>query len=265
MKEINYEYRNVLADLCENGKEVNNTREHLNYSLTLHDLDNNVVSLAGRHQPHYTIGELLWYWSGRNDVEFISKFGSYWDKITDDGITSNSAYGYILKKKFGYDQIELAIRQLKEDPYSRRAVMNINTPDRNKIITRDSQCTISLVPYIRDGALNMTAIMRSNDVITGLPFDITFFTEVQKYIAARLGLVTGSYTHFDVSLHLYEKDIRKAKEIVDNSQEINVKYNLGLLHNKNILDELIDYVDNHWQGKDNFLNVCKEIGLYTEL
>lgn len=264
MSEINDLYRNLLSKIYNEGRTTGNTKELLNYSFTLNDISDNVVAIEGRHQPHYTIGELLWYWSGRNDVEFIKKFGSYWDKITDDGITSNSAYGYILMKKFGYNQIELAIRQLKEDPNSRRAIMNINTPSRNKIITRDLQCTISLVPYIRDNKVYMTAIMRSNDIITGVPYDVTYFTEVQKYIAKRLGLETGSYTHFDVSLHLYEKDFDKVEKIV-NGADKNVKYNLELLHNEDIVNKLITYVDNNWTNKDEFVTLCKDLGVYEEL
>lgn len=264
MKLINEMYKNILIDLKHRSSKANNTTELLNYSFRLRDITDNVITLKGRHQPHYTIGELLWYWSGRNDVEFIKKFGNYWDKITDDGVTSNSAYGYILKKKFGYDQIELAIRMLKEDPYSRRAVMNINTPTPNKIITRDSQCTISLVPFVRDKKVHMTAIMRSNDVITGVPFDVTFFTEVQKYIAKRLGLETGTYTHYDVSLHLYDKDLSKLDTLI-HDDEVKCEYHLDLLCDKNIMNELINYVDNNWISKEDFLDKCKNIGIYKEL
>lgn len=264
MSEINNVYKDILRDLKLRGSKANGTTELLNYQFKLHDIENNVITLEGRHQPHYTIGELLWYFSGRNDVEFISKFGSYWNKITDDGITSNSAYGYILKKKFGYDQIELSIRMLKEDPYSRRAVMNINTPNTNKIITRDSQCTISLVPFIRDNKLHMTAIMRSNDVITGVPFDVTYFTEIQKYMAKRLGVDYGTYTHFDVSLHLYDKDLSKLDDLID-AKEVECKYDLEKLHDKNIMNELIDYVDNHWIDKTHFVSKCRDLGIYKEV
>lgn len=264
MSELNDLYKKMLNTVYTQGSVVDNTKELLNYSFTINDINENVIALNGRHQPHYTIGELLWYWSGRNDVEFIKKFGSYWDKITDDGVTSNSAYGYILMKKFGYNQIELAIRQLKESPHSRRAIMNINTPDRNKIITRDLQCTISLIPYIRDNKVHMTAIMRSNDIITGVPFDVTYFTEVQKYIARRLGLETGSYTHFDVSLHLYEKDFNKVEKICL-SEDLKVKYNLELLHNDYVMKTLINYVDNKWKDKEDFLELCKDLGVYKEL
>ena len=64
----------------------------------------------------YAIGELLWYWSGRNDVEFIDHFSKFWRNISDDGKTANSAYGYIIKYKFGFDQLECVINELKRNP-----------------------------------------------------------------------------------------------------------------------------------------------------
>ena len=106
--------------------------------------------------------------------------------------------------------------------------------------------------------------MRSNDIITGVPYHVTFFTEVQKYIPKRLGLETGSYTHFDVSLHLYEKDFDKVEKIV-NGADKNVKYNLELLHNEDIVNKLITYVDNNWTNKDEFVTLCKDLGVYEEL
>lgn len=262
MKEINEVYQNMLNDLLFKGTKVGNTTELLNYSFKLENIEDNVVSIEGRHQPHYTIGELLWYLEGRNDVNFISKFGSYWDKITDDGVTNNSAYGYIIHNKFGYDQLELAIRQLKEDPNSRRAIININTPNSNKIITRDLQCTVSLHPYIRDNKVHMTAIMRSNDVITGVPFDVTYFTLLQKIIAKRLGLKTGTYTHFDVSLHLYDRNLEAAKELIT-AKEISVEYNLERLFDANIRARLCNAVDKHWDeiGKAGFLSLCEDLGI----
>jgi thymidylate synthase len=58
----------------------------------------------------------------------------------------------------------------------------------------------------------MTTMMRSNDVWFGLPYDIVFFTEVQKYIARKMGITAGVYTHFVVSLHMYLRDEEKLKK-----------------------------------------------------
>lgn len=62
MSEINDLYKSLLNKVYSEGRTTGNTKELLNYSFTLNDISDNVVAIEGRHQPHYTIGELLWYW-----------------------------------------------------------------------------------------------------------------------------------------------------------------------------------------------------------
>ena len=130
-----------------------------------------------------------------------------------------------------------------------------------RMVTRDTQCTMFLHYYIRDNKLCSTVTMRSNDFIKGLTFDITYFTELQKYIAHRLGLECGSYTHFDTSFHTYDSDRELVDKILNETEEIKVKYHTELLWNKEFLDKVIDKVDNHWIDKKDFEQYCIDIGL----
>lgn len=192
---------------------VGDTRELNNVSFTLSNINNNIVGIRDISLS-YLCGELVWYFSGRRDTKFISTFSKFWNKITDDGETANSAYGYLMKKGFDFDQIEKVIELLEKDPNSRRAKINLNTPNEKVIETKDEPCTMFLQFLIRDGKLNCTAVMRSNDIWLGLPYDVAFFTELQKYIAHRLGLQYGTYTHFVVSLHMYERNRKDIEQIV---------------------------------------------------
>lgn len=209
-------YMTVCKDLVK-APEVGNTRELLDVKLVLTDITNNIVSVRGI-SPSYLCGELLWYFNGMNRMEFISRFSKFWTHISDDGITSNSAYGYLMQEKFGFDQIETVIKLLKHDPNSRRAVININTPNRYVITTKDEPCTIALQFRIRKGNLDCTAMMRSNDIWFGTPYDVAFFTELQKYIAQRLGVGYGWYTHFATSLHMYKRDQEKLEGILERAE-----------------------------------------------
>ncbi len=213
MREIDQIYLNLCKDLYTEGKKVGNTRELSNVTITLNNIEENVVGIRNI-SASYLFGEWLWYFTARNNTKFISKFGSMWEKLSDDGITNNSAYGYIMMQKFGFDQIAKVIELLKADPNSRRAVINLNTPNQRVIETKDEPCTIALQFRIRNNKLYCTTMMRSNDIWFGLPYDIAFFTELQMFIADALGIEYGSYTHFDVSLHVYEKDIPKIQNIV---------------------------------------------------
>lgn len=209
---INDIYPRLCDQIMQYGVDIysgsTGTRERTNCLFTLYEPTQNLatcrnISLA------YALGELTWYFTQRKDLEFISKFSSFWDHLSDDGSTVNSAYGYILHRKFGFDQIEMVIRLLKKDPLSRRAVVNINVPNPKTIITKDEPCTICLQFYVRRGRLCCTAIMRSNDLWFGLPYDVLYFTTLQQYVANALGFEVGPYVHFATSLHYYLRDTEK--------------------------------------------------------
>lgn len=234
MREIDQIYKNLCKNLLDFGEEVGNTLEFRNVQFNIHDINENIVAIRNL-SASYLFGEWLWYFNGINDVSFISAFGSMWKKLSDDGITANSAYGYIMKYKFGFDQIEKIIELLKKDPNSRRAVINLNTPNEKVIETKDEPCTIALTFYIRDNKLNCTCMMRSNDIWFGLPYDMAFFMELQKYIADRLNVGYGIYTHFAISLHAYIRDLDKIKNIVENPKQVLIKYDRKKFLENNVL------------------------------
>jgi len=93
--------------------------------------------------------------------------------------------------------------------------------------------------------------MRSNDFNFGLRNDIAFFIYLQKYIADRLGVEYGSYTHYAFSMHMYNKDFKFTKKVAYGTMEtleqrLDVK---KLIDNK---DELIDWIDNSFTNKEDF-------------
>lgn len=239
MREIDKIYLGLCDALKYHGYKVGNTSELTNVKVTLNDITQNIVGIRGI-SPYYLLGEWLWYFSGKNSMKFISTFGSMWSKLSDDGETNNSAYGYRMKYEFGFDQIETVINLLKKDKDSRRAVINLNTPNPNVITTKDEPCTIALQFLIRDNKLYCTGIMRSNDIWYGFPYDVAFFTELQMYIADRLGVKYGTYTHFAVSLHMYDKDRGKIEGITPQIVTT-FHYNRKKFHEKvNFIADLID-------------------------
>lgn len=263
-KTANVQYRKMCRDLLEKGCDIETktgsrgrSKELVNYMIKIDDLSNNVIDLKTRNISYpYLAGETLWYLEGRNDVEFISKFGKLWERISDDKKTNNSAYGYILKTKHGFDQIETIIELLKEQPSTRRAILNINVPNPNVAKTLDEMCTICIQFMIRNNKLDCTAVMRSNDIVFGFTYDFTYFTQLQKYVASRLNIDVGSYTHFAMSLHFYEKDFQLVKNIAYGSLERKeLEFRIDELIKQK--DELIDYIDHDWKDKKDFEELLK--------
>lgn len=196
--------------LSTQGKE-NDSRdgavcgEVLNAVTVIQDPTHNILKSDIRNMPmRYAVGEFLWYLSGSNKLKDIKLYSKAWENLSDDGETVNSAYGYRIERKFGFNQWEHVVKLLKKDPNSRQAVIHIK--DASNEETKDLPCTVCLQYLIRDGKLHATTYMRSNDIWLGFPYDVFSFTCLQILLAFELGVEIGEYTHIAGSLHLYSRD-----------------------------------------------------------
>lgn len=179
--------------------------EILNAVTVIEDPTHNILKSPIRNMPvRYAVGELLWYLSGSNKLSDIKLYSKAWENLSDDGETVNSAYGYRIEKKFGFNQWEHVVKLLRKDPNSRQAVIHIK--DASNEVTKDLPCTVCLQYFIRDGKLHATTYMRSNDIWLGFPYDVFSFTCFQIMLAFELGVEIGTYTHIAGSLHLYSRD-----------------------------------------------------------
>lgn len=211
-------YHDSLKYLMDEGPKNDprgtKTKELLNVALVMENpasclYENEVRS----SQRKYIAGELLWYFSGRNDVKFISKFSKFWENLQNPDGTANSAYGHLIFKNeniYGFTQYQWVIESLTKDSNTRQAVMHFNLPSHQYSENRDFVCTMYANFHIRNNKLFMKVNMRSNDVITGTPTDIAFFSTVQLQVFNTLkkvypDLQLGSYTHVADSYHVYDR------------------------------------------------------------
>lgn len=197
--------------LLSEAGETNDSRdgevcgEIINAITIITDPTKNILKSNIRNMPmRYAVGELLWYLSGNNKLDAIKKYSKAWENLSDDGETVNSAYGYRIFKQFGFDQWEYVKGLLKKDPNTRQAVIHIK--DASNKPTKDTPCTVSLQFLLRNGKLNLTTYMRSNDIWLGFPYDVFSFTCMQILMAFELGVEIGEYTHIAGSLHLYTRN-----------------------------------------------------------
>ncbi len=171
----------------------------------------------------FFVAETLWYMSGSNSTEWISKYASFWKDISDDGETANSAYGariFRLHPRIadgGLNQWNYVKSELTRDPDSRRAVVHIRTPDDSLHAVKDVPCTLALQFFIREGKLHLHVNMRSSDIILGIAYDVPAFTIMQEVLANELGVELGDYVHTSNSLHCYERDFKMLDAIADAS------------------------------------------------
>ncbi len=102
------------------------------------------------------------------------------------------------------DQYRFIIDELKRNPYSRRAVLNIRTED--DIGSDDPACWQHAQYFIRDGELHCKVLFRSNDAVKAAFMNAFALIMLQKRIADELDVPIGTYTHRANSFHVYERD-----------------------------------------------------------
>lgn len=240
-------YCQLLSQLSTRPQHVCSPRgskikENIAVTLLLRDPRARLLSCKKRNTNYgFAVGEFLWYWQGKRDLQTMTYYNKRMKDYSDDGETLNSAYGYRLKQMtfFAHDrygtgdnQWETAKRTLLSDPDSRRCVLFINLPEDERkadaVGSKDVPCTLSLQFFIRDNRLDLHTHMRSNDVMWGLTYDLFSFTLFQECMMLELkknekfkDLKLGYYYHTAGSLHLYEQHFKQADDITS-------EYGLGV-------------------------------------
>ena len=169
--------------------------------------------------PAFAIAEALWILWGRNDGDLPVFFNPKFPQFSGAGPLHMGAYGYRLRRAFGLDQLERSADALAVDPSSRQVVLQIwSAPDDLPRSDGSSQrddipCNVVSMLKVRDGRLHWTQVMRSNDLVLGLPHNIVQFTTMQEVVAGWLGVGLGPYTHLSDSLHVYHRDLQNVESV----------------------------------------------------
>lgn len=165
-------------------------------------LDNIITTSWRKFKDSYAKQEWEWYLSGNPYVTEIKKVAKIWDKMHSGDDRVNSNYGYQWKRN---DQLNKCIEQLKNSPNTRQAWISIFDGKEKDIYQYDTPCTIAIGFDIKDDKIDMTVIMRSNDIVFGFCNDQYCFSKLHEYVAHEVGLQIGTYTHFAHDLHIYER------------------------------------------------------------
>jgi len=214
-------YKNALIDIYKNGKEVEPRnmliKEKLGYTLVL-DPRNNVITVPNfETNVSYAKEELEWYYAATNRIDWSPRINRIWKNYSDDGITVSSAYGHRIwgaHEDFA-NQWDWVKNELKLDPDSRRAVININYSKDKNHETKDMPCTMYCQLFIRENKLIWHTVMRSNDLYFGFRNDFYCFAEMQKRMAKELGLETGDYIHTAGSMHVYDNKFEQVQFLIE--------------------------------------------------
>lgn len=233
-------------------------RECLDYTFTIErpeartivtkDPDRNKIIAS------YTAKETELYDSCSNRVEDFAKASKFWEKLACPDGTVNSAYGYLIWKKksngnfdfemnakgidprrpmagHGWNDFikekdscartpwEWAKQCLIADKDSRQAILRFSLPEHQWQGNKDQTCTMHGNFLIREDKLFLTIVMRSNDLVLGLVYDLPWFISLMDKMIEELkshypNLTKGDYTHTVHSLHIYERDEEKVLKML---------------------------------------------------
>lgn len=274
-------YEGLLIRLLNNPDYVTSPRgmqinELINFSYEISNPNYFIINSQTRKtNEKYLAGELIWYLSGNNDLEHISKFSKFWNKLTDDG-KLNSSYGHIIwkqKNKNGITPWMWAYQALVNDRDTRQAVIHFNSIDHASIGEKDFPCTMYAQFFIRNNSLNLIVNMRSQDIWFGYTYDIPFFSlmliEMKNQLRdfANIDVNLGTLKMNIGSLHMYGKDISDASDIfkkplyidTDKGKYVYVDTNESLMLDARLFDRVgnelvpsteLQYVIDKWYKKE---------------
>lgn len=200
----------------------------------------------------YTKKETELYNSCTNKAKDFAQASKFWEQIANADGTINSAYGHLIwKKKSMGDAIQelsyvdnsgmmpivlipnslsasgaikhqackrtpwnWAKESLMADKHTRQAFVKFSLPEHQWMGNKDQTCTMHANFLIREDRLNLSVVMRSNDLTLGLVYDMPWFISLINRMVNELKptyptLKGGYYTHMVHSIHIYDRDEEK--------------------------------------------------------
>lgn len=167
--------------------------------------------------PVGAVARFVWMVAGSDRLEDIAFYEPKVRAYTDNAISvPGSNYGMrLFQPKPGLSQIEGVIERLRAEKGSRRAAAVIWTPEDAVRESQDIPCAFGAFYHVRNEKLTATTVMRSNNAFLLLPYNTFEFGVIAELIAASLNVELGSLVHYAASMHVYDRDIDKARKVVD--------------------------------------------------
>ena len=163
------------------------------------------------------IDELLWIWQKKsNNIKDLNS--KIWDSWADESGSIGKAYGYQLGIKHKYsegefDQVDRVIYDLKNNPYSRRIIVNMyNHADLNEMNLYP--CAYSVTFNVTGNKLNAILNQRSQDILVANNWNVSQYAILVHMFAQVSGLKVGELVHVIADAHIYDRHIPLVEELI---------------------------------------------------
>jgi thymidylate synthase len=162
------------------------------------------------------IHELLWFLKGDTNVKYLQDNGvKIWNEWAGEDGELGPVYGHQWRSWSTpdgreIDQISQVIEQIKNNPLSRRLIVNAwNVGDLDKM--KLPPCHLLFQFYVNDGKLSCQLYQRSADVFLGVPFNIASYALLTLMVAQVTGLQPGDFVHTFGDAHIYNNHLDQVR------------------------------------------------------
>lgn len=166
------------------------------------------------------VDEILWIWQKKSsNIKYLNS--RIWDSWADEDGSIGKAYGYQLGIKHIYkegefDQVDRLLFDLKNNPYSRRLIVNMyNHDDLHEMNLYP--CAYSMTFNVTGNKLNAILNQRSQDVLVANNWNVCQYSLLVMMFAKVTSLEAGEFVHVIADAHIYDRHIPLVKALIERS------------------------------------------------
>ena len=167
--------------------------------------------------------EILWiYQKKSNNVHDLHSH--IWDAWADEDGSIGTCYGDVVARPFTYkgeetDQMDYVLRQLKENPYSRRIMTNLYQFEYLSGGALDPCCysmTYNVTKEEGEDRLILNGVLnqRSQDVLAANNWNVCQYAILLMMVAQVNHMIPGELIHVIADAHIYDRHVDVVKELI---------------------------------------------------
>lgn len=166
------------------------------------------------HVP-YLFGLLAWTLDGRDDLDTLAYYRPVAADFSDDGSTMCGAFGARMQSsRYDGNQLRAVMQRIESDSATRRTFVPIIEARDNISESKEYPCAAGVQLFLRDGYLHWLTLMRAQQALTILPYDVGLFALLHQFYASELRTRCGVYRHFSGTFHIYENEVPLARRVL---------------------------------------------------
>ena len=167
--------------------------------------------------------EVLWIYQRKsNNIRDLKPH--IWDEWADETGSIGKAYGYQVGVKSHYpdgdfDQMDRVLKDLRENPYSRRIMTNLYTfADLSEMnlypCAFNAIYNVTQEPGDDRPTLNMLLVQRSQDVLAANNWNVCQYAILLMMVAQVSGMNAGELVHMIADAHIYDRHVGVVRELI---------------------------------------------------